>query len=173
MSKTKKHTGIHEFLEQSGVLESNDESLIKKAREAYWRAYRTEFKRSVRERVREFPVQLTKQETAVIEREAESREISISQFLKKATLAYLQKTFLVIPTPELFAIEQVISKAKDTLQESGYTKCLEKVNELEARINNLIFHPQLLEDAIRKALNERPDFKDNLLTILKGYDNQE
>jgi hypothetical protein len=175
MSKTKHTKGIHEFLEQSGVLESNDEEFIKKAREAYWRGYHREYKRIQRGKVREHRITLEKREEAFIEREADKYCTTISQFIKDAAFAYMHKSYLPISNENLVILEQQLSHVRTLLDGFGNNSeavksALSLIERIELLISQNVTTPPLLDDLVRATLSEKPFYLKTLKTIIAEYD---
>lgn len=89
-------TGIRAYLDASGVLENGTEHEIRAVRRQYRKLYLKRYKRSQREKKPEFAVQLSKTngEYGKIQAAAHKHRMSITEFLRLATLAYIDRTFL-------------------------------------------------------------------------------
>jgi len=176
MANTKRHTSIYSFLEQSGVLESNDPVLIKKARQAYWRSYHRDYKREQRDNLYEHTIALSKQENALIQREADRHNKTISLLIKETAFAYLGKHYLAIVSETLGMVEQQLSHIRTILENFGekhevMKAAVRALDSIDAKlIQNM--HPASLEDELRKALNERPHYLFTLKKLIEEYDYQ-
>jgi len=61
---------LRQYLSDTGVLESEDEELIRAVKAAYWRNYHKQYKREKRSREQEYSIALDKGEKNVLEQEA-------------------------------------------------------------------------------------------------------
>jgi hypothetical protein len=181
MAKTKKHTSLYDFLDQSGVLECNDESLIKKARAAYWRNYQKQYKREKRSSGMECAIVLDEEERNAFEKRASKHKTSVPSLIKKTALAYLEK-YYIAPSEELLqSIEQRLSQIYTDIERlletrihnpEGLKQALQSIERIEQKLEDITKHPPNLEEEIKLAIDENPTFQQTLLTILKQYDHQ-
>jgi hypothetical protein len=171
MAKDKKQINLYEFLEQSGILETGDEALIKKARTAYWRDYHKNYKRERRASEKEFLVTLNHAEQALMTAEAGKHGQSVSHLLKEAAFAYMHKAYLPLPSNELVQIQLLLSSCYDCLERNkDAIKAIEAILNIEEMLRELAAKPLDLEDAIRAAIAEHPQYLNTLEKLIKEYD---
>lgn len=176
MAKTKKHTSLYNYLDQSGLLESNDDALIQRARVAYWKNYHKQYKREKRGKQNEHTLALTKKEEALIAREAAKHQKTISVFLKTAALAYTEKKYLLIPQEDLPKIQQQLSHIYVLLETFGNEKtdivdrAIESIERIESSLMQLVSNPPELGSVLRQTFEECPEYIIILKQILLEYD---
>lgn len=175
-------TGIWAYLDASGVLENGTEEQIRAARRQYRKLYMKRYKRTQREKKPEFAVQLSKTngECGKIQAAAKKHRQPVSAFLRLATLAYIDRAFLV-PDRELVAklvaiLEECLNHIRSMAGTKGkynsfqleekYETIEKRIALLAAEIERLFFFPPMLEAAIADAVHKDPALKERLLIIL-------
>lgn len=175
-------TGIRAYLDASGVLENGTEEEIHAVRRQYRKLYLKRYKRNQREKKPEFAVQLSKTngEHGKIQGAAQKHHMPVTAFLRLATLAYIDRTFLV-PDRELVAklagvLEECLNQVRSMTGTKGkynsfqleekYEAIEKRIAALTAEIERLFFFPPILEAAVTDAIRKDPALKERLLIIL-------
>ena len=114
MPKNAKNGGLWAYLDASGVLEKGTEEEIKAAKKAYRKQYLLNYKRRQRASKPEFAVTLNKDngEYFRIKIAAKQHSKTIPAFLRLATLAYINKTYIVPDRLLIAKLEQLLSDAE-------------------------------------------------------------
>jgi hypothetical protein len=177
MATTKNKMNLYQYLDQSGILETNDDALIKKARAAYWKKYQREYKREKRGTEKEYTVRLSKSEESIIEREAAKTDKSITQFIKESSLAYVHKAYVVPKSDEQARIEQLLSHCYDRLNRlngeheiAELGPAIKGILEMETMLREWITKPISLEDEIKDAIREKSHYVTTIKKLISEYD---
>lgn len=173
-------TNLWAYLESSGVLVTGDAQMIAAAKQQYRKTYLKAYKQKQREQKPEFLVQLSRKDGEVsrIVSAAKKHQLSVTAFLREATLAYIDRRYLL---PDRIVVGKLVAILESCLNEirtmtsskikSAYVideryEAIEKrITTLENEINQLICHPQLLERAVAEAI-QHPHTYARLKTIL-------
>jgi hypothetical protein len=182
MSNGKKHTGgMWEYLDSLGILENGSDEEIKQAKRDYRKIYFTKNKRKQRASKREFTLRFSKEKAELIKVEFTARQhkMKITEFLKSAVLAYINKTYIVPDRLQVAELEQLLSQCLNEIQtivkqkerysyerERKYELIEQKIEKLEIEINNVLKCPLTLEELVIKGIEEKPTLKEQLLSIL-------
>jgi len=182
MNNAKKHTGeMWDYLESIGVLENGTDEEIKKAKRNYRKLYFTKHKRKQRALKREFTLRFSKekQEYLRVECIARQHKMKITEFLKSAVLAYINKTYIVPDRSQVWDLEQLLSQCLNEIQtivkqkerysyerEQKYELIEKRIEKLEKEINQVLKQPFTIEELVLKGIEEKPTLKEQLLNIL-------
>lgn len=172
---------LREYLDQSGVLVNGTEDEIKAAKRAYRKIYKTKHKRKQRQENPEFTVTLSKQkgEHGKITTAARRHKMSVQSFLKMATLAYLNKSFLVPDRDFVVKLAQLLSDCLNEVQsiaqmktnyhwqiEEKYDTIEKRIVTLETDMRKLFLFPIPIEKAVRDAVLKDSNLRLSLLNVL-------
>ena len=182
MSNTKnKKGGMWEYLDSTGVLEWGSDEEIKQAKKAYRKKYFTLHKRKQRALKREFTLGFSKEDTEFINitNTAKQHKMKISEFLKLAVLAYIDKTYVVPDRLQVAELEQILSQCLNEIQtivkqkerysydrENKYDLIEKRIEQLESEINSVLRCPYTINEIVLKEIEAKPYLKEQLLTIL-------
>lgn len=178
----RRDTGLRAFLDQSGVLEHGTDEQIRAVRKAYRKSYMQDYKRKQRKTNPEFLVQLSRADGthAKISAAAKKHQQSVTTFLRLATLAYIDRSYLV-PDRQLVgklagllesclndvrAMASIKTKHSPFALEEKYELIEKRIAQLENEIRNLFFFPAILESAVAKAIRTDAALRDRLQIIL-------
>lgn len=182
---SKKNKGLREHLYSLGILDNGTEEEIAAVKRAYRKQYLLQYKQAQRLAAGEYPVLLSKEngEYETIARAARRHRLSISAFLRVATLAYLMQTYIVPDAHRLAQLELMLSSCLNEIRamaqlksrqnwlfDQKYEAMEERIKRLEQDIADLFRHPPSIEEAVRKA---SPEDKERILTIISSYDRQD
>ena len=156
--RTRQKGGMWEFLENSGVLENGTDEDIKAAKKAYLKEYYLTYKRNQRNQKPEFTVNFSneKGEYHSVEHAARSHKMTITAFIRRAVLSYINQRFIV-PNPEQVAnLEQILSNCLNEIQsivrvrekyhwerEQKFEAIEKRIERLEYNINQIFRNPPL------------------------------
>jgi hypothetical protein len=161
--KTKNNKGaMWEYLDQLGVLESGTDTEIKQAKRQYRKKYLLEYKRKQRKKRPEYTVNFSSEKGihSKVVRASEKHNMSVSQFLRLAVLAYLDRKYIV-PNPDQIAkLEQMLSGCMNQIQQIAIKKerfiwgrhdkleLIEKrIEKLEKEIDQIFRNPPLVQSS--------------------------
>jgi hypothetical protein len=155
----KNNSGLWEYLETLGVLENGTDEEIKAAKRAYRKDYLLKYKRIQRTRKPEFIINFSneKGEFHRIRSEAKRHNMTITAFVKKAALAYLEQKFVVPNADQVARLEQAIFDCLNEVQsivrtrerffwdkERKFVMIEKRIEKLEAEINQVFRNPPLI-----------------------------
>lgn len=166
-----KKTSIREYLHETGILESGDETLIRKVKQAYWKNYHKEYKREKRCKGMECVVVLDAAERAEFESEALKYQQTVGMLLKTLAQAYIRKRYISPDKRILQSIEQKLSAIYSEIeqmmernnsdgQQTTMTlqKMLSYIESIECILREMELSPRSLEDEIKAALKHNPNY---------------
>ena len=179
-----KHTShiqsIYDYLEQSGVLEWGTEEEIASAKRKYWKDYHVRYKRKRRKKRPEYSVSLSKDEYRILKREADRHHLSVTAYLRKSSLAYAQRIYIVPDEMSIARMEQTLGTCLNEIQKvvhtkpsnifqehKQYTKLRKQIERIEHMITTSLRTPPSLERYIIKAIQTNPGYKNKLIAFLK------
>lgn len=181
MRRNSKNSEIWAYLNASGVLEKGTEEDIKKVKKAYRKQYLLNFKRKQRAKKPEFAVSLSKDngEYSKISAVAKTHKTSVPAFLRMATLAYINKTYIVPDRLLVARLEQLLSQCINEIQlivhqkeryfwgkEQKFKDIEKRIKTLEVEITEAFKHPPTIEETILREINKKPELKGRLFNIL-------
>ncbi len=148
-----KDNGLRSYLNARGILENGTDEEIRIAKRDYWKTYYTEYRRTQREEKPEYSVSLSRKngEFGKIELGAKRHGMSVTEFLRAATLAYLEKSFVLLAPDQIARIEQSLMNCLNEISAITYTK--ERFQwEREKKFDAIAERITTLETEIRQAL---------------------
>lgn len=170
----KKLSAFYKYLEP--FLEKGNEQEIVLARKQYIRVYKAKWRKEKRRKEKELTISWTTEELKLLTIEAKRHKMSRSIFIKKSTLAYIDKRFIV---PDILAvrtllqflamqfnsIEEMICENKLNLQ-SG-RELMEKINDQEKAVRIAMYSPKTLEQLITENILKDYSAKANIYRLLE------
>ena len=174
-------SGIWAYLDASGVLERGTEAEIKAAKKAYRKQYILNYKRKQRSSKPEFTINLSKDvgEYSIISSAAKAHGLSVPAFLRLATLAYINKKFIVPDKLIVAKLEQLLSQCLNEIslivkqkekyfwgKEQKFKDIENRIAKLESEVSEAFEQPPSVEELVIKEVHEKPAFKEQLITIL-------
>lgn len=145
-----------EYLESTGVLERGNDEEIKAAKKAYRKIYHLNYKRSQRMQKPEFNVYFSNKngEFGRVEQAAKKHHLTVTAFIRKSVLAYLENRYIVPDPLQVARLERVLSdclneiqgivKAKERFlfeREDKYKAIEKRIELLETQIDSIFRHP--------------------------------
>jgi hypothetical protein len=156
MKNKKTDANLWSYLDAIGVLENGTDAEIKTAKRAYWKNYYTRYRRNQREEKPEYNVSLSRKngEYGKVALAAKRHKMTVTEFLRKATLAYLDKTFLILNPDQVARIEQHLMNCVNEISAITHTKekhhwereqkfdaIAERIGKLEMEIKSMLCFP--------------------------------
>ncbi len=149
--KTNTASGVYQYLEASGVLDTGSSEDIAEKRKEYWRERKRISKREKRKRETEFKIYFTDAELLDISKAAKSHGVSKTRYIKQAALAYTYKRFLIPNQASVNHITQLLALNYAILQEAVEEKqpniaaaLLQKMAYLEERVLTALCSPPII-----------------------------
>ncbi len=146
MRKTPKGSPLWKYLEACGVLEHGTDEQIKTAKRQYRKNYMLAYRKRERKVKPEYIINLSRKngEFNTMARAAHGHSMSITAFIRNATLAYINKTYIVPDRFQVARIEQLLAQYLNEVQRIAPPKEKyssereqEKYNAIEKRITDL------------------------------------
>lgn len=153
MMKNKKDSNLWAYLEALSVLEHGTDAEIKAAKREYWKSYYAKYRRAQREDKPEFSVPLSKKngDYGKMALGAKRHHMTITTFIRKAALSYMDRSYLVPNQNQVVRLEQALMNCLNEIQAIARTK--EKYNwEREQKYDAIAARITILETEIRQAL---------------------
>jgi len=177
---------LWEYLNTTGVLENGTEEDIKAAKRAYRKNYLLKYKQRQRVNKPEVSISLSKDkgEYSTISAAAKNHHMSVAAFIRSATIAYINKTFIIPDRYQVARLEQLLSQCLNDIQtivckrervfwgREDKIEAIEKlIIRLESEINEILKSPGSIEELVIKEIAEKPALREQLLFILNAYRN--
>lgn len=152
----KTNNGLWEYLERIGILENGTDEEIKAAKKTYRKEYLLKYKQKQRKHKPEFTVNFSneKGEFYKVKEAAKNHKMTITAFIKKTVIAYINQKFIVPNIDQIARLEQILSQCLNEIQSIVKTKDrffwerdkkLEKIEnrieKLEVEINEVFRNP--------------------------------
>lgn len=178
MSKNlRQNTEQFQFLLSNGYLDKGDEVLAEGKR-AWRRIYMRRYKKQSRRRKAEHIVACKEAEEKLLQKSAREHGVSVAQFIKLACLAYCQQKYLTPRLPAIFEVRQEMIYTRSQIERVRQSKralfAQSKEEEIEVLLQSLqatldkaFKRPDNLETLIREALQNQPEFKISLASIMQ------
>jgi hypothetical protein len=167
---------LYSYLDSLKLLDSGSAEAITLARKLYWRTYKAQWRKENRRVNKEITTSWTAEELKVLSEEAKKHKLSKTKFIKTATLAYIDKRYIVPNQPEVRKIAQLLALNYNQIQEMVEEKelhlqtgkiILEKILELERSILVSLHSPYTIEQLVMEAVHKNPEMKIKLHHLLE------
>jgi hypothetical protein len=152
------------------------EAEIAIAKKLYRRQYKAAWRKENRKTIKEITLQWTKEEFRVLQQEVKKHKESITKFVKRATLGYMDKTY-VVPSHEtiyklLVTFTLCYNRLEELLEEDKLEHHLEKevretIEALEREVRISILAPKTIEQTINDYLKANLDKRNHLLNYIQ------
>lgn len=145
---------LWDYLEATGALTSGSDEVINAAKQAYRKQYLLDFKRRQRRSKAEYTVTFSKSngEHGRIQDGSRRHRISVTGFVRKAALAYLDRTYLVPNRQQIARLEQLLAACLNEIKTIVHKKekfFWERDNKLEAVERRIERMERQLDEALR------------------------
>jgi hypothetical protein len=158
-------------------LETGNDKLIKEAKREYRREYKRAWRKAKRSIAKEITTTWEKGEFKILQTEASRHKESLSGFIKKATVAYMDKRYVVPNEQQVTKTIQYLAlvyNSMEELYEDGLVaKEVERIlqvqlSKLEHDIRVLLFSPKSIEQVIREQVSNSPQLKGKLIAYIQN-----
>lgn len=172
-----KSTNIYQYLESTGVLDTGSADDIERQRLLYWKKYKREWRQQQRRKLKSFTVYFDENMTAIIKRASVKQKMSCTKYIQQSALLHAQgKTITVNPNIFNYIREALMLNyhAIKDLEDGQYIspkterEFISTLAVIEKKITAKLNEPAMLEDAIKEAIQNDPDYKNILHEILKN-----
>src|SRR5665213_189468 len=118
MSQKQRNQPLWDYLEKAGVLEQGSDADIKAAKRAYRKQYLLEFKRRQRSSKPEYTIHFAKEngEFDRVAKAASRHRLTVTGFIRAATLAYIDNKYLVPDRMQVARLEQLLSQCLNEIK---------------------------------------------------------
>lgn len=145
MPKQKKHSGVWQYLEASGVLLHGSPEEIAAARQAYWCAYRQKWNKQERKK---YTIALNQKEHKELIQAAAKHHRKPTTFLKESAFCYMRSTYLTLDSASVQEIRILLARNYAALEaleeyqsESNFGIVLMRMEELEFEVLRILTNP--------------------------------
>ena len=183
MRKQKANTGIWKYLAERNLLDT-DEATIKAAKKEYRKLYLNQYKKRKRELKLEHVVALSPQEKSVISKKAKEHSMTVSLFLRKSTMAYIDRHIIFPKQYHIVELKKLMLTIIETLdqlnnKDSGllsrtrnYDLLKEKVEWIYLNSIPMLTQSRYLEEIMIEELQSNPSVSTSIEKILNRYAHQ-
>lgn len=177
MNKKKNTYGVYAYLDSTGVLEKGTDKAIAEARKEYWKKYKAQWRKQKRKTEKELTTSWTTDELKDLTKSARYHKISRVAYIKSATIAYSNNSYIIPNKMEVRRIVQLLNMNYNLIQEMVDEKTLhlqtgkiilEKILELERAVLVSLNSPKTVEQVITEAVNKNPHTKSKLYQLLES-----
>ncbi len=160
-------------------LESGDEQAIATARKEYRRRYKTQWRKVKRKQIKEITTAWEKDEYKDLKDEARRHKESITRFIKRATVAYMNNRYVTPNEAQVTKVIQLLALAYNTISElkdesnipaEAGRKLLFDIHQLEREIRIELFSPKTIEQTITEYIREKPPVKAQLIEFIQALE---
>lgn len=175
MSRINRHTAFYTYM--APFLESGNEAAIAHAKKEYRRKYKAQWRKAKRKQVKEIATSWEKEEYSMLKSEAKRHRKSITLFIKKATVAYMDKRYVVPNEAQITKVMQLLALTYNSINElkdesnipaEAGRKALFEIDKLEREVRIILFSPKTIEQNITEYIREKYKGKDKLIEFIKN-----
>lgn len=168
---------LYEYLERVGALQSNNPAFLIQAKKEYRKLYKAAWKKEHRKMIKEYAIQLKSQEHTLIKQEAKRHQLSVTGFIRTATINYCNKTYITPNYAEVMKILQLLALTYNTIIELGEdnriaseleTVLSNEIARLEKDIRINLISAKTIEQIIFSCIQQLPNKKVELLTFIQN-----
>ncbi len=176
MRGSEKHSPFYKYLDP--FLEKGNNAEIKKAKAEWRRKYKAEWRKLNRKENKEITIPWTKNELKILFAESKKHNLSNTRFIKKATLAYIDKRYII---PDVLAVRTLLQflamqynsilemiNEKELNLQSGRV-LMEKIDEQEKAIRIAMYSPKTLEQLITEIIRKDHKAKASICRLLETF----
>lgn len=178
-----KYNSFQEYLLANNLTDQLSEEERKALQNQWRKAYQKSYhKQYGKKRIRK-TITLTLNEDAQLKKAIKKYDLEMNAFLKQCIFSYLNQAYIV---PEKETVEELIMQIRKI--GTNVNQVARHVNgkryaeqeqldvlygflaRIEAKIEEHLFNPLLLDDALKKALEERPEYRKKVAKLLRKYE---
>ncbi len=173
-NKQRKYSAFYAYMEP--FFQKGDEVMIEHAKRAYRKAYKAKWRKQKRSISKEITTIWEKAEYQTLKEEAKMHKESITRFIKRATVAYMDKRYVVPNEAQVMKVMQLLALTYNRIEELAEDKQLDSnlakklqtdLSTLEQEIRVSLFSPKTIEQTISELIHEKPSVKKQLIALLE------
>jgi hypothetical protein len=172
MNKNK--SAYYSFMEP--YFRSGNQEAILLAKKEYTRIYKTRWKKESRKRKKEVTISLSKEEYMQFKNEAKRHSLAVATYIKKATQAYQNKTYLVPAIDNMQKIIQLVTMMyllvegyeEETNVTDKFSILKYELNKLETDLRYTFLSPITIEQAIEKKILNDPNYRETIISFIQN-----
>ncbi|MBX7226411.1 MAG: hypothetical protein K1X55_10295 [Chitinophagales bacterium] len=181
MKIPRRNSKIGQYLYASGVLETQDEGLIRATIKEYWQRYDRERKKKKRAFKREYSVTFKKQEAQALRFVARTAGMSIPEYIRGIVRSNLSEMPFIPHTQTVRHIEQILVYYKNKINEiakkdnrsffgiKDYDVLTHTIKNLQTEIIDAFKQTQTVQEIIKVTISNNPLFIQTLQQIMQSY----
>lgn len=171
-----KTSKLYQYLEATGVLEHGTPAEIDAARKQYNKQRKAQWRRNRRAELKAVTVEFSPQEYSKIKRAAK-KYTNPTRFVYKAAIACAGQQTLTVNEATINFIHEVLLQNYHRIRDMGdderltsntEAQLIDRLAAIEKVIMEKLQNPRLLEEALREAITNDPEYKHTLFNILKN-----
>ncbi len=180
MKKTERNSKLYEYLASQQLLDKGEEA-IRAGKKKYRQEYLRLYKQKHRTIITEHTIALKQPEEMLLVHHAKRNGYTITQFIRKAAIAYAQQVYIT-PRLEILTslfqqfillrtqVERIRQEKRGLFQRDKSESIEALLQEFEQVLTKSLKQPQSLEVLITQTLQSNPRFLDTLQQIIKQHD---
>lgn len=158
------------------ILETGDEKAISSAKKEYRRKYKAEWRKKKRRVTKEITTAWNASEFKLLKDEAKRHNESVTRFIKRATVAYMDKRYVVPDEVKVTKVLQLLALAYNRISElvdetiisaSAGRLALADLSQLEKDIRITLFSPKTIEQVLTEQVSKYPGDKNRLIEFIQ------
>jgi hypothetical protein len=170
-----KTSKLYEYLEATGILEHGSPEEIDAARKQYNNQRKAQWRRNRRAEFKAITVEFSPQEYNMIKRTAKKYR-NPTRFVYKAAIAYGNQKTLTLDESTIHSVREVLLQNYHCIRDMGdderltsavEEQLIKRLAAIEKVVMEKLQTPILLEEAVREAIADDPEYKHILYNILK------
>ena len=159
--------------------EKGNDTEIRQAKLEWRRMYKAQWRKEHRRKCKEITASWDNDEYRMLKAEAKRHKLSITMFIKQATIGYVDKRYIPLQRQEVTKILQLLALTFNVIDELGqeeqlnYETAKELKNEitrLEQSIRVVLFSPKTIWQILTEALMETPQMKADIILFIQSFD---
>ncbi len=173
--KPNRHSAYYSYM--APFLETGHQSAITEAKKEWRRKYKAAWRKQKRKLVKEITTAWEKEDYKTLKDEAKRHKESITRFIKRSAVAYMDKRYVVPNEEKVTKMMQLLGLLYNRVQElteettipaDAGRKVLFDVYELEREIRIALYSPKTIEQHIKEAILLSPEIKNRLIAFIQN-----
>lgn len=187
MRKPRRNTKLWLYLYQSGVLNSNDETLIKQKAKEYWKDYDRNRKKRKRASKREYTITFKQEEIKALKFTAHTVGMSIPEYIRQLTRTNILSVPFVAHAQTIKHIEQILIHCKNKINDiakkettknwlgknNNYDTLTTTIEQIQTTITDAFKQTPTLQEVIRTTISNNPMFIQTIQQIIQSYNDSQ
>lgn len=178
VKRSKRYNEFYQFM--SPYFEKGNPTEIAWAKKEYRRRYKARWRRVFRKENKSFAVAWTKEELHTLTDAAKKHKQKPTRFIKQATMAYINKRYIVPNQREMNKVLQLVAMTYNAIEtiagdEENYITGVKRMQEelfiLEHKLRLTLLSPKTIEQIIEQELQKNPGIEDYLIRFIERMQN--